>query len=106
MKSRIGEPAWEVARLFPNQGHWGEGDYFALTPHSTGLVELRDGHVEILPTPTTTHQFVLGYLMREASTFANARQLGSVLFIPFQVRLRPELIRIPDIVFLRATKAA
>ena len=24
----FGEPAWDVARLFPEQGHWTEGDYF------------------------------------------------------------------------------
>jgi hypothetical protein len=45
----VSGPAWEIARLFPNQGQWSEGDYLSLTDHVRHLVELADGKVEVLP---------------------------------------------------------
>ena len=45
------EPAWEVALLLPAQGAWSEDDYLWLTDHTRGLVELTDGHIEVLPLP-------------------------------------------------------
>ena len=34
------EPTWEVAHLFPPQGHWTESEFFEL--HSNRMVELAD----------------------------------------------------------------
>src|SRR5574341_1377368 len=42
------EPAWEVALLLPAQGEWSEDDYLWLTDHTRCLVELTDGHIEVL----------------------------------------------------------
>ena len=36
-KSQLGEPTWDVATLFPNQGTWSEEEYLAL--HTKHLVE-------------------------------------------------------------------
>ena len=49
----LGEPTWDVAQLFPNQGAWSELDYLNLdTSH---LVEFSSGVVEYLPMPTIDH---------------------------------------------------
>jgi hypothetical protein len=57
-------PAWEVARLFPDQGQWGESDYLELTRHTRRLVELSEGRVEVLPVPRTSHQKIVACLYR------------------------------------------
>lgn len=93
-------PAWDVARLYPAQGQWDEGDYFVLTSTTNRLVELVDGYVEVLEMPKPPHQFIAGYLYRLLFDFVAQRQLGHVLFAPVNVRLRPQLIRQPDVVFL------
>lgn len=41
-------PAWEVARLFPDQGHWGEADYLELTEHTRRIVDPRHERVHLL----------------------------------------------------------
>ncbi len=41
------EPAWEVAHLFPAQGHWSEEEYLAL--NTNRLVEFDQGVIEVLP---------------------------------------------------------
>jgi Uma2 family endonuclease len=99
------EPAWEVARIFPNQGNWDEVEYLALTAHTNHLVEFRDGHVEVLPMPKTSHQLIVAYLYRLLVAFTSARKLGKVLFAALRVRLRPKLYREPDIVFMLAEHA-
>ena len=60
LTSSPGEPTWEVAHLFPDQGHWTETEFFEL--HSNRMVELADGHLEILPMPTWLHQLMVGFL--------------------------------------------
>ena len=93
-------PAWEIARLFPDQGAWSEDDYLAL--HTNHLVEFTDGHVEVLPMPTTSHQSIVQYLSNLLLTFVAARGLGKVLFAPLRVRLRKNKFREPDVVFMSA----
>ena len=53
---KVSEPAWGIARLFPAQGNWSEGDYLSLTDNTRHLVELVDGRVEVLSMPTQLHQ--------------------------------------------------
>lgn len=38
------DPTWEIADLFPAQGHWSEGDYLAL--ETTRLVEFSHGYLD------------------------------------------------------------
>lgn len=92
-----GPPAWDIARLFPAQGSWGEGDYLALdTPY---LVEYSHGEVEVLPMPTDRHQAIVGYLYTVLAAFAKA--VGGIARIaPLRVRLGEGKIREPDVVFL------
>lgn len=92
------EPAWDIARLFPPQGHWTEGSYLSFTESLNQLVELVDGRVEVLEMPTKSHQKVVHYLLQLLLAFLKARRLGDALSAPYRVRLRGENYREPDIV--------
>jgi len=98
------EPAWDVARLFPDQGQWSEEEYLALNTNQ--LVEFSHGRVEVLPMPTISHQLIALYLYRLLHAFASDRGLGMVLAAPTRVRLWPGKYREPDVLFLRAENAA
>jgi Uma2 family endonuclease len=100
----VSEPAWDVARLFPDQGTWSEEEYLAL--NSNRLVEFSHGDVEVLPMPTTSHQLIIAFLYRALLTYITAHELGTVLFAPLRVRLWPGKFREPDIVFLLAQHAS
>jgi Uma2 family endonuclease len=99
MPSRPGEPAWDVALLFPRQGHWTEAEYLALDTNQ--LVELSDGCLEVLPMPTPYHQLIVDFLHSLLQAFVAAHGAGVVLFAPLPVRLMPGKYREPDIIFLR-----
>jgi Uma2 family endonuclease len=92
-----GQPAWEVARLFPAQGQWTEADYFALDTNH--FVELSDGFLEFPPMPSTFHQWIMLYLYRTLEAFAMP-DLGLVLAAPLPVRLWRGKIREPDVLFM------
>jgi Uma2 family endonuclease len=97
----IGEPAWDIAKLYPAQGDWSEEDYLELTT-SNWLIEFTDGCAEVLPMPTLYHQLIVELLHSLLKQFVEERALGKALFAPLPVRLRPGLkLREPDIVFLR-----
>lgn len=95
-----GEPAWDVARLFPNQGAWSVEEYLELDTNH--LVEFSHGHVEVLPMPTEPHQLIVAFLYRALLTFVTAHDLGRVLFAPFRIQLWAGKYREPDIVFMLA----
>ena len=66
---RPGEPAWEIARLFPVQGMWSESDYFEL--QTDRGVEFSHGFVEILPMPTILHQRIAGFVYDALRAFVH-----------------------------------
>jgi Uma2 family endonuclease len=90
---------WEIAYLFPHQGHWRIGDYMALRPNRQ--VEFTDGFIEVLPMPKYSHQKILRYLLRLLEAFVFGRQLGEVMFAPLRVRMHLNAYREPDIVFMK-----
>jgi Uma2 family endonuclease len=92
------EPTWEIAHLFPPQGTWSEEEYLAL--NANRLVEFSQGNVEVLPMPTTSHQFIALFLYRILEAFASARGLGATVAAPLRVRLWAGKYREPDVVFL------
>jgi len=97
--SALGEPVWEVARLFPAQGEWTEEDYFSL-PDNT-RVELVEGRLEWLPMPTTSHQRILAFLYGLLLAFVNRHYPGAeVLFASLPIRLGPKTLREPDILLV------
>jgi Uma2 family endonuclease len=97
------EPAWDIARLFPDQGSWSEDDYLELDTNH--LVEFTDGYVEVLPMPKTSHQQIVQHLSNLLLAFVSARSLGTVLFAPLRVRLRRKKYREPDVVFMLSEHA-
>lgn len=92
-----GEPAWDVARLFPRQGHWTEEEYLRLD--SNQRVELIDGRLEVPPFLTCLHMEVLGNIFTEFYDFNKEYELGKVLFGSFPIRLRLNTMRQPDFFF-------
>jgi len=95
LTSSAQEPTWEVAHLFPAQGHWTEAEFFEL--HSNRMVELNDGNLEILPMPTWLHQLMVRFLVR-----ALERAIGNdgvVLHAPLPIRLFRDTIREPDVMY-------
>jgi Uma2 family endonuclease len=102
--SVAGEPTWEIARLFPNQGTWSEQEYLDLK--GNWLVEFTDGKVAVLPMPTTTHQLIVAFLYGELLRFITPAKLGMTLFAPLRVRILPRTYREPDIVFMLAANAS
>lgn len=99
-------PAWEIARLFPDQGQWGVGDYLELNRQTNRLVEFDDGRIEVLDMPTRTHQRIVLYLYKALMLFVEPRQLGEALVAPYPVRLWEGKFREPDIVFMLAAHRA
>jgi Uma2 family endonuclease len=95
-----GEPVWELAYLFPNQGGWSEEEYLALETNL--LIEFTDGYLEVLPMPTMAHQFIVLYLYGLLNRFVQTNGFGWVLVAPVPVRLSSRVYREPDIVFLSA----
>ncbi len=91
------QPTWEVALLFPEQGNWSAEEYLALPGNR--LLEFSEGRLEVLPMPTTLHQWIVGFLYRALETFVWPK-LGLVLMAPLRVQLWPDKFREPDVVFM------
>ncbi len=89
----------EVAEIFPPQGQWTEHDYFAL-PDTNRFVELSEGRLIVPPHPTDSHQFTSGQLYLALRSFVDERNLGVVRYSPLPVRLWPDKIREPDILYV------
>jgi Uma2 family endonuclease len=94
------EYAWEVATLFPEQGAWSEAEYLDLTDHNNRWIEFTDGRLEFLPMPTLIHQLIGRFLFISLFQFVDRRNLGDVHYTGLRVRIRPDKIREPDIIFL------
>lgn len=91
------EPAWEIARLFPHQGHWSSADYLDLAHRTNNLVELANGSIEVLPLPTRSHQLMVIHLCSLLASHLKAKRSGRVLVAPYPLRLKPEKFREPDL---------
>src|SRR3989337_4051235 len=79
--------AWEVATLFPAQGHWSEEAYLDLTDGTNRRIELVDGRLEFLPMPTELHQALVGFLYHALLLFVMKADLGIVPYAPLRVRI-------------------
>jgi Uma2 family endonuclease len=99
-----GEPAWEIARLFPNQGHWEEADYLQLSGNY--LIEFNHGRIEVLSMPTEEHQAIVGYLYELLLLFVRPSKLGTVRFAPLRLKVAVGKFREPDLLFVLAAHDA
>ena len=93
-----GEPAWDVAKLFPNQGTWSVEEYLAL--NANRLVEFSNGYIEVLAMPTMRHQLIVMFLCDALRAFVKDRVAARVLVAPFRIRLWPEKFREPDVMLM------
>lgn len=96
----VGQPAWELALLYPLQGEWGMYEYLAFTAATNRLIELSDGRIEILPMPTSSHQRMLLYLFAQLQAFILPGRLGEALCAPLRVKIHDGKFREPDLVFM------
>jgi Uma2 family endonuclease len=104
IQSKPGEPIWEIARHYPNQGEWSERDYFAL--ESDNFIEFDNGHLEFLPIPTFDHQLIAQFLNELLLIFVKQHRLGKVVFSPLPIKLWSRKYREPDIIFLSNKRIA
>ena len=95
LRSKRGEPVWELATLYPNQGHWPVEAYLALG--TSRLIEYDRGSLEFLPVPTRSHQQIVGFLWQLLKGFLQPIG-GDAWFVPIRVRVADEKFREPDIV--------
>ncbi|HVT29093.1 MAG TPA: Uma2 family endonuclease, partial [Lacipirellulaceae bacterium] len=100
--SQPSEPdyVWEVATLFPEQGEWSEEEYLSLTDGTNRRIELTNGRLEFLPMPTEIHETIVRFLFLTLYEFVTAKKLGQVYFNGIRLRVRPNKVRLPDIVLL------
>jgi Uma2 family endonuclease len=103
-RPRQPQPAWDIARIYPDQGCWEESDYLELDTNH--LIEFSDGFVDVLPMPTQSHQLIVQFLSNALFAFAAAGRFGRILFAPLRVRLRKGRYREPDVVFMLAAHKA
>ena len=100
---KTAELTWEIAQLFPAQGHWSEEEYLALDTNH--LTEFSNGRLEVLPLPTFSHQRLVALLYRLLSGFVEERGLGVVMFAPLRIQLGQGKFREPDLVFMAVEHA-
>ncbi len=101
LPSKNGEPAWEAAYFFPEQGRWSEETFLQF--HTNRMAELVDGRLEILPMPTLKHQRILRLLL---GLVEHAAGTGSVVaFAPIPTHLFPGTIREPDLLYIAPENA-
>ena len=96
--SPTGEPAWDIAKLFPNQGYWSEEEYLEL--NGNRLVEFTNGQIEVLSIPTDLHQAIVAELFEAILLFTRAGRLGTVRFAPLRLKIAQGKFREPDVMFL------
>jgi Uma2 family endonuclease len=101
----FGEPAWDVARLFPAQGSWSVREYFDLEARAGRLVEFDRGRIEVLTMPTMSHQEIMLFLYDALRAFVATGRLGKVMIAGIRVRLWEDKYREPDILFMSAEHA-
>ena len=68
------------------------------------MIELSNGCIEVLPTPTLKHQRIVKWMLRRVDDFIETRGLGEAAMAPLPVRLFKGQIREPDIMFFQARR--
>lgn len=92
--STIGDPD---RAILPDRGLT-EETYLTAFPNRGA--EFCDGRIEALPMPTEEHQTIVAFLYEALVAFVRSRDLGKVLFSGLRVRVRPDRLREPDVVFM------
>lgn len=96
-KPKIGEPVWELARLYPPQGYWTEEAYLNL--ETSWLVEYDNGILEVLDMPSRYHQDIVGFLYLLFRRWIRVKNIGYVVFAPMPLSVFTGKYREPDLIF-------
>lgn len=89
---------WALATRFPYQGRWSEEDFLAFeTEHPR--IELIDGFLDVLPLGTNRHQAALEAILLLLKAYGRPTR-GVARVAGGRLRLRPGLIREPDVMYL------
>ena len=83
----------------PGQGQWTYTDYAAL-PEDGRRYEILNGVLYMTPSPSWSHQEVVGAFYRYLYTYVTSTGLGGVFVAPIDVELAPEDVFQPDVVVL------
>lgn len=95
-----GDPAWELALLYPVQGQWSDTEYLSLTDGINRYVELTEGRLEVLQMPKSSHQRIMLFLWSQLQAFILTSSAGQALCAPLRVRIAKGSFREPDVVFM------
>jgi len=79
---------------------------YVLLPEDLLRHEILDGEHYVTPSPMKVHQSSSGNLFASLYLFVRARELGTVLYAPFDVILSPNDIVQPDLLFISNERAA
>ena len=93
-----GEPLWEIARLYPLQGHWTEPEYFDIDARRRA--EFIRGRVEFLPVPSIPHQLIAAFLFQWLHAALGAQGRATVLSMGTRVVVTPGVYREPDVLVM------
>ncbi len=98
-KSKLGEPAWSIALLFPVQGKWTDEEFLRFDDRDR-QIELSQGCFEVLPFVTMYHALIVMELLARLKEWNQSAKVGEVLTAPLPLLLFPGTIREPDILLL------
>jgi len=99
--------AAELARpRTPAQRFWTYDEMVAELPETNLPVELWDGEIVMSPTPSPSHQTIIGSFYREIDDFVRDNKAGQVFLSPLDVVLSEHRVVQPDVFFVsNANKA-
>lgn len=87
----------------PRQGEWTYKDYKAI-PDDGKRYEIVNGVLLLMPSPSRSHQKIVGEIFSYLRTHVQLADLGEVYLSPFDVALAPKTVFQPDVlVVLNAT---
>ena len=87
----------DSAERFLQDVCWSDALYLQLAAATNHLVELRSGHLEVLPLPTLSHQTLVARLFRLLDAWLEPQRLGRIVLAPHPIRLWPGRFREPDL---------
>jgi len=77
---------------------------FRQLPYDGKRYELVCGEVHVTPAPNTRHQFILRRLVASLEGYLARNPAGEFAFAPLDVRLAPDLVLQPDLIFVSAAR--
>jgi len=75
-------------------------DDYAAMPDDGKRYELHEGRLSLIPTPTTTHQRILGHLLLILVPHVRALGHGEVMLSPFDCIMSTITVVQPDLIYL------